>query len=71
MNRYVDGEWHDVPDIPVSGPTRPLGSIDELLRTVELVSPLLHKLDEPLAGQDARLYLKDVTNFSRKGHFAA
>ncbi len=63
VKRNLDGEWHAVPDIPVSGPARPLGSIDDLLRTVELVSPLLHKLDESLVGNDARLYLEALQRF--------
>ncbi len=63
VKRRIENEWTAVPDIPVSGPARPLGSIDELLRTVELVSPLLHKLDEPLQGNDARLYLEALQLF--------
>ncbi len=63
VKRNVNGEWNAVPDLPISGPFRPLGSIDELLRAVELVSPLLHKLDEPLAGRDARLYLDALQCF--------
>jgi len=63
VKRNIDGEWNAVPDIPVSGPARPLGSIDELLRAVELVTPLLHKLDEPLTGKDARLYLEALQRF--------
>jgi hypothetical protein len=63
VKRFVDGEWIGVPDIPVTGPARPLGSVDDLLRTVALVSPLLHKLDEPLSGKDARLYLEALQGF--------
>lgn len=63
VKRRVDGDWTAVPDIPVSGPARPLGSIDELLLTVELVSPLLHKLDEPLSSNEARVYLEALQRF--------
>lgn len=63
VKRRVEGEWNAVPDIPVSGPTRPLGSIDALLLAIEEVSPLLHKLDEPLSGNDARLYLEALQVF--------
>lgn len=63
VKRRVDREWNAVPDLPVSGPARPLGSIDELLRAVGLVSPLLHKIDEPLSGKNARLYLEALQSF--------
>ena len=63
VKRKIDDAWQAVPDIPVSGPARALGSIDALWRTVELVSPLLHKLDQPLAGNDARIFLETLQRF--------
>lgn len=61
--RRLESDWHTVSDLPVTKSTRDQGSIDELLITMERVSPLLHKLDKPLSGRDARLYLDALQRF--------
>lgn len=63
VKRKIEGEWNAVADIPTSGPARPIGCIDEFLRTVQDLSPLLNKLDEPLSGKDARIYLEALQRF--------
>lgn len=61
--RCVSGLWTPVADIPHFEEAKADGSIDDLLLTMEVLMPLLHKLDERLEGSDARRFLEALQRF--------
>lgn len=63
VQRRIQQTWTAVTDIPPSKEAHGTGSIDDLLLTMEAVAPLLHKLDEPLEGIDARTFLGVMQRF--------
>lgn len=63
VQRCVRGRWVAVPDIPQGLPSAGGAPLVQLLRTLDAVAPLLHKLDEPMEGDAARTFLSAMQSF--------
>lgn len=57
VKRRVGSSWVAVPDIPRQAVSPAGEPLTEILRAVDEIAPILHKLDEPLAGTDAQRFL--------------
>jgi len=57
VKRRIQGKWCVVPDLPREVDHNGAEPLTELLRGLKALAPLLYKLDEPLAGEDARRFL--------------
>lgn len=67
VNRQVNGQWIAVPDIPKRVDRHVGIQLEETLRSLEDVGPLLYKLDEPLENTEARAYLMSLQRFFNGG----
>lgn len=63
VQRRIHDKWVPVPDLPPLVFEQWNRPITELLRTVREVSPLLHKLDQPIEGKDAEKFLIAMQRF--------
>lgn len=57
VSRRIGESWTPVIDIPSSSDAEGAGSIDELLLTLQRIQPILHKLDERIEEDEARVFL--------------
>ena len=63
VKRRIQGKWCVVPDLPREIDRTGAQPLTELLRGLERLAPLLYKLDEPLAGEDAQRFLSAMQEF--------
>jgi hypothetical protein len=63
VKRRIQGKWCVVPDLPRDLDRHSAEPITELLRGLKEVAPLLYKLDQQLAGEDAQRLLDAMQRF--------
>jgi len=63
VRRKIQGTWTGIIDLPALTAPDPAIPLSAILSTMYTVGPLLHKLDEPLSGAEARRYLEAMQRF--------
>jgi hypothetical protein len=63
VQRRIQEEWSDILDIPNADSPDAENSLDDLLITIEELTPLLHKIDDPMHGEEARVFLSVMRRF--------
>jgi hypothetical protein len=63
VRRKVQGEWVAVPDLPNGHLPGRIVPLREMMNAVYQIQPLLHKLDEPIAGMDAERFFEAMQYF--------
>jgi hypothetical protein len=63
VRRRVRKEWVPIPDLPQHVDQSAAEPITELLQTLKTLNPLLYKLGEPIAGEDAHDFLGAMQAF--------
>jgi Type I restriction enzyme R protein N terminus (HSDR_N) len=63
VNRRVHDRWIPVPDLPEQTDHQIKMPMDELLDGIDMVAPLLYKLDEKIDGKNARTFLAAMQQF--------
>jgi hypothetical protein len=63
VRRRIGKEWVTVPDLPQQVAGETVEPLTEVLRGIRRAAPLLHKLDDAIEGEDARLFLTAMQEF--------
>src|SRR6266508_1864144 len=63
VKRRIQGKWCAVPHLPREIDRQKSEPITDLLRGLDVLAPLLFKLDQPLAGEDAQRFLAAMQCF--------
>lgn len=63
VKRRVSEQWVAVPDLPLNIADPASEPITDLLRGLQVLAPLLHKLDKPIEGRDAQRFMNAMQRF--------
>ena len=63
VRRKINGEWVIVADLPVDIDIDGERDLYSILDSIQELEPLLYKLDEPVAGEEAKLFLSKMQEF--------